>query len=113
MEHLAKKITQFIRKNEEKYCKLSQEIWQYAELAFHEEKSSQALIRMLEQEGFQITAGLADIPTAFMAQYGSGKPMVGILGEYDALPSLSQKADATTGKNWCPAGRAMVAVIIC
>lgn len=63
MEHLAKKITQFIRKNEEKYCKLSQEIWQYAELAFHEEKSSQALIRMLEQEGFQITAGLADIPT--------------------------------------------------
>lgn len=58
MEHLAKKITQFIRKNEEKYCKLSQEIWQYAELAFHEEKSSQALIRMLEQEGFQITAGL-------------------------------------------------------
>ena len=113
MEHLAKKITQFIRKNEEKYCKLSQEIWQYAELAFHEEKSSQALIRMLEQEGFQITAGLADIPTAFMAQYGSGKPMVGILGEYDALPSLSQKAGCNHREELVPAGRAMVAVIIC
>ena len=55
-------------------------------LPFMRKKSSQALIRMLEQEGFQITAGLADIPTAFMAQYGGGKPMVGILGEYDALP---------------------------
>lgn len=104
MEHLAKKITQFIRKNEEKYCKLSQEIWQYAELAFHEEKSSQALIRMLEQEGFQITAGLADIPTAFMAQYGSGKPMVGILGEYDALPSLSQKAGCNHREELVPGG---------
>ena len=104
MEHLAKKITQCMRRNEEKYCKLSQEIWQYAELAFHEEKSSQALIRMLEQEGFQITAGLADIPTAFMAQYGSGKPMVGILGEYDALPSLSQKAGCNHREELVPGG---------
>ena len=43
MDYFAEKITQFVRKNEEKYCQLSQEIWRYAELAFHEEKSSQAL----------------------------------------------------------------------
>lgn len=65
MDYFAEKITQFVRKNEEKYCQLSQEIWRYAELAFHEEKSSQALIQMLAQEGFAITTGLAGIPTAF------------------------------------------------
>ena len=101
MDYFAEKITQFVRKNEEKYCQLSQEIWRYAELAFHEEKSSQALIQMLAQEGFAITTGLAGIPTAFVAKYGSGKPMVGILGEYDALPSLSQRRAALIGKSWC------------
>ena len=55
MENLAKKITQFVQKNEERYRKLSKEIWNYAELAFHEEKSAQALIRMLEEEGFVVT----------------------------------------------------------
>ena len=104
MENLAKKITQFVQKNEERYRKLSKEIWNYAELAFHEEKSAQALIRMLEEEGFAITTGLADIPTAFVAQYGSGKPVVGILGEYDALPSLSQKAGCTHREELLPGG---------
>ena len=95
MESLAEKITQFVQKNEEKYRRLSQEIWGYAELAFQEEKSVRALTEMLEQEGFRITAGLAGIPTAFVAEYGAGKPVIGILGEYDALPSLSQKAGGT------------------
>ena len=92
MEALAEKITRFVQKNAEKYRKLSQEIWGYAELAFQEKKSVRALSEMLEQEGFRITAGLAGIPTAFVAEYGAGKPVIGILGEYDALPSLSQKA---------------------
>ena len=104
MDYFAEKITQFVQKNEEKYCQLSQEIWRYAELAFHEEKSSQALIQMLTQEGFTITTGLAGIPTAFVAKYGSGKPMVGILGEYDALPSLSQKAGCPHREELVPGG---------
>ena len=104
MDYFAEKITQFVQKNEEKYCQLSQEIWRYAELAFHEEKSSQALIQMLTQEGFAITTGLAGIPTAFVAKYGSGKPMVGILGEYDALPSLSQKAGCPHREELVPGG---------
>ena len=73
-------------------------------LPFMRKNPLRALIRMLEQEGFQITAGLADIPTAFMAQYGSGKPMVGILGEYDALPSLSQKAGCKPPEELVPGG---------
>ena len=52
MDYFAEKITQFVRKNEEKYCQLSQEIWRYAELAFHEEKSSQERIRFLRNGKF-------------------------------------------------------------
>ena len=65
MDRLAEKITSFVQKNAEKYCRLSEEIWNYAELAFQEEKSVKALTDLLEQEGFRITSGLAGIPTAF------------------------------------------------
>lgn len=73
-------------------------IWEYAELAFHETKSAALLCDILEKEGFTLTTGDAGIPTCFTAafSYGSGKPVMGILGEYDALSSLSQKAAATT-----------------
>ncbi|MDD3192677.1 MAG: amidohydrolase [Oscillospiraceae bacterium] len=104
MERLAEKITQFVRKNEKKYCEISEKIWQYAELAFHEEKSAKALTDLLEQEGFRVTAGLAGIPTAFVAEYGLGKPKIGILGEYDALPSLSQKAGYNRREPLTPGG---------
>lgn len=69
-------------------------IWEYAELAFHETKSAALLIRILKEEGFTVTEGDAGIPTCFTGtfSYGSGKPVMGILGEYDALSSLSQKA---------------------
>ena len=67
----------------------------FAETALKEYKSVKYLARMLEQEGFTVERGLADMPTAFMATYGSGKPVVGILAEYDALPGLSQKPAIT------------------
>ncbi len=74
---------------------LSDEIWSYAEIAFQESKSAEALASFAEAQGFMVTRGVADIPTAFTAEYGSGKPIIGILGEFDALPGLSQKTVPT------------------
>ena len=71
---------------------LSDRIWSYEEIAFEEEKSSEDLSNYAEFNGFKVTRGVGDIPTAFVAEYGSGKPVIGILGEFDALPGLSQKA---------------------
>jgi aminobenzoyl-glutamate utilization protein B len=68
------------------------EIWENPELGLHEEKSSRLLRETLEAEGFEIEQGIGGMPTAFLATYGEGEPRIGILGEFDALPSLSQKA---------------------
>ncbi|MEE9372339.1 MAG: amidohydrolase [Saprospiraceae bacterium] len=70
---------------------LSDEIWSYAELAFEESKSAKALSDFAESKGFKVERGVGKIPTAFTATYGSGSPVIGILGEFDALPGLSQK----------------------
>lgn len=80
-------------------------IWEYAELAFHETKSAALLMKILEEEGFTLTKGDAGIPTCFTGtfSYGTGKPVMGILGEYDALAALSQKA-AKTEKDPIEAG---------
>ena len=74
--------------------RLAAEIWEYAELPYEEEKSAAALMAALEKEGFTIESNIAQIPTAFTAtfQSGSGKPVMGLLAEYDALDGLSQKA---------------------
>ena len=74
--------------------RLASEIWSYAELSYEETKSAGALIAALKDEGFTIKENIADIPTAFTASYsvGTGKPVVGLLAEYDALDGLSQKA---------------------
>jgi aminobenzoyl-glutamate utilization protein B len=71
---------------------LNQSIWRFAEVGLQETKSSQAIIAVLESAGFKATKGVADMPTAFVASYGSGRPIIGILAEYDALPELSQDA---------------------
>lgn len=76
----------------DEYAAVSKQIWDFAELGYMEEKSSLLLQEILKKEGFEVTAGVAGIPTAFVAAYGSGKPIIGILGEYDALPGLSQEA---------------------
>jgi aminobenzoyl-glutamate utilization protein B len=67
-------------------------IWEYAELGLEEHKSSALLIEKLKANGFQVTTGVAGMPTAFVATYGSGAPVIGILAEYDALPGMSQRA---------------------
>ena len=75
-----------------KYGIISDAIWNYAELGMQEFKSSSILIKTLEEEGFKIETGVAGMPTCFVASWGSGKPVIGILGEFDALPMISQKA---------------------
>jgi aminobenzoyl-glutamate utilization protein B len=68
------------------------QIWNWAEPGYQEVKSSALLAKWLEGAGFEVDRNVAGIPTAFTATYGSGRPVIGILGEYDALPGLSQQA---------------------
>ncbi|MGF1558959.1 MAG: amidohydrolase [Flavobacteriaceae bacterium] len=72
--------------------KISDSIWAAAETAFEETKSSKILADYAEKNGLEVTRGVANIPTAFTATFGSGKPVISILGEFDALPGISQKA---------------------
>ena len=73
-----------------KLTALSDLIWEYAELSMLEYKSTAAYVQILKDEGFTVTENLCNIPTAFSGSFGSGKPVIGILGEYDALSGLSQ-----------------------
>ena len=74
------------------YAALSREIWELAEVGYQETRSSERLQRELKAAGFEIQTGVAAIPTAFVASFGRGKPVIGLLGEFDALPGLSQDA---------------------
>jgi len=74
------------------YKKIALQIWGYAELGYKEQKSSALLQQTLKENGFAVEAGVAGIPTAFVATFGSGKPVIGILAEFDALPGLAQEA---------------------
>ena len=69
---------------------LSDKIWEAAEVAFREDKSAEYLIEYAEANGLIVEKGIAGMPTAFTATYGEGKPVIGIIGEFDALPGLSQ-----------------------
>lgn len=84
-------IIESVEKHEKELIRISDEIWAAAETAFAEDKSSELLANYAEKNGFKITRGVADLPTAFIAEYGSGKPIIGVMGEFDALPGLSQK----------------------
>lgn len=76
------------------YGAIAQNIWELAEMGYQEEKSASLLQQTLSDAGFSIKKGVAGIPTAFIAEYGSGAPVIAIMGEYDALPGLSQEAVA-------------------
>jgi aminobenzoyl-glutamate utilization protein B len=76
------------------YRDIALQIWNYAELGYKEVKSSALLVETLRKEGFTLETGVAEIPTAFVATYGSGQPVIGILAEFDALPGLAQEAVA-------------------
>jgi aminobenzoyl-glutamate utilization protein B len=89
---MKKVITESIKAKEDALIEISDKIWQLAELGFQETKSSKFLIRKLLKEEFIVNTNVAGLPTAFVASYGTGSPVIAILGEYDALPGLSQKA---------------------
>ena len=74
---------------------INQEIWTLAELGLEEHRSAARLAGVLKKAGFKVKEGVSNMPTAFVAEYGSGKPVIGILAEYDALPELSQEATGT------------------
>lgn len=83
--------------------KTALQIWNFAEVGYKETKSAALHVQNLKAAGFTVETGVADIPTAFVATYGSGSPVIGILAEYDALPGLAQEASPTKkiieGKN--------------
>jgi len=81
-----------INQHQRQYEDIAMKIWELAEVGYQEYESSKLLIDSLKGHGFEITEGVADIPTAFIAEYGAGYPTVAILGEFDALPGVSQSS---------------------
>ena len=89
---LKKEVIASVEIQKEELITVSDKIWAAAEIAFQEKVSAETLIAYAKANGFNVEEGVADTPTAFIASYGSGKPVIGILGEFDALPGISQKA---------------------
>ncbi len=88
-------VIQSVDKHEKELTDLSDKVWSYAEPALKEYKSSKVLADYAEAQGFKVKREVSGMPTAFIAEYGLGKPVIGIMGEYDALPGISQKAQPT------------------
>ncbi len=86
-----KAVIASIDSDQEALIALSDKIWSFEEVAFREDRSAKALADYAASRGFQVKTGVAEMPTALVAEFGSGKPVIGIMGEYDALPGLSQK----------------------
>lgn len=101
-----KEILKNLEQKSETYGSIAQNIWEYAEMGYQETQSSSLLQKTLQEAGFTINKGVAEIPTAFIAEYGNGSPIIAIMGEYDALPGLSQKAVAEKESAGLAAGHA-------
>ena len=84
-----------VEMHQQELINLSDSVWKFAETALKESQSSKILAGYAEKNGFTVRREVAGMPTAFIAEYGSGKPIIAILGEFDALPGLSQKAQTT------------------
>jgi aminobenzoyl-glutamate utilization protein B len=87
----AQSVIQWIDQNQSDFTEMADKIWSTPELAYKEFKSSRTQADYLEEQGFTITWDIGGINTAFVAEWGQGKPIIGFIGEYDALPGLSQK----------------------
>ena len=85
-------VWRLVDERREEYAALSDRVWGMPELCYNEHRSVAEHVAMLEAEGFAITRDVAGIPTAVMGEFGEGGPVIAILGEYDALPGLSQEA---------------------
>jgi aminobenzoyl-glutamate utilization protein B len=85
-------VLSFIDGRYDDTAEIARTLWEYAEVGYQETRSSELLQQVLRDEGFSIVSGVAGIPTAFVASYGNGGPVIGILAEYDALPGINQDA---------------------
>ena len=83
---------------------VADQIWEYAELSLQEVQSAALYVRVLWQEGFAVEEGICGIPTAFSASFGTGRPVIGILAEYDALSGLSQQGGCPVRRELTPGG---------
>ena len=92
MSAAKRQAVSWVDAHHEQVTAASRRIWALAEPAFQETESSKLLADWLAAEGFTVQRGVADMPTAFVASYGRGKPVIAFLAEYDALPGLSQQA---------------------
>ena len=92
--HKESDILRYLCDNEKKYIKMASDIWDHPQLGLQETYAAKIIADELEKNGFSLERELADMPTAFAATWGQGKPVIGILAEYDALPGLSQKISA-------------------
>ncbi|WP_298354207.1 amidohydrolase [uncultured Dokdonia sp.] len=90
-----KAVIASVEKHEKELIRISDEIWALAETAFEETQSAKILADYAEKQGFTVERGVAGMPTAFVATYGSGSPVISVLGEFDALPGLSQRTEPT------------------
>jgi len=91
-ENVRKQILQKLDARTADYGAMGRKIWEFAELGYKETRSSALLQEELKRQGFRIETGIGGAPTAFTATWGAGKPVIGIMGEFDALPGLSQDA---------------------
>lgn len=91
-------IVDWIEEHREQFYETADQLWENPELGMEEYESSKALQKVLEQNGFQVEAGVADMPTAFVAVWGDKGPVVGFSAEFDCLPGLSQEKDAVEKK---------------
>ena len=98
-------VEDYIEKRAEDLKKVSAAIWEYAEGGYQEYQSVNLLCKELEAEGFTVTKKLAGIETAFKGVWGTGHPIVGLLGEFDSLPGLSQKAGCPVQEPLVEGGR--------
>ena len=94
----------FIDQNKDIFDELADSIWECAELSLKEYKSAEIYISLLKKLGFEVETGLSGIKTAFSGSFGSGKPVIGILGEFDALSGLSQEAGKAEHRELVPGG---------
>lgn len=98
MSTFLEEISKTIEEKREQLIDISNQIWNFAEIHFEEFQSAELLCKALESEGFHVEKGVAELETAFIGSYGSGKPVIAFLGEYDALSGLSQQAGTATKK---------------
>ncbi|GAG70202.1 unnamed protein product, partial [marine sediment metagenome] len=84
-------ILSYLDEKQELLANLAKDIWDHPQIALQETYAAKESADLLQKEGFSITKDIRNMPTAFIALWGKGKPIIGILGEYDALPGLSQK----------------------